>query len=307
VLRVSGRTPELEACKQLFLTLEERIRTHQQGGYATNLAPGKIVGKLFTSLDKSLSRMMGTQSAPLPQLPQGAANESQLVMSMSPPPDTKILNSQLVMSMSPLVSSASEQSMSEMAGTSGPGREAAHNRSISEPDFGRSPQQGAGSSKAQSTSGSGGSRFGWLVQKTMGLVSKSHRQAKLGEQNKFYYDEKLKRWVEEGAEVPAEEPPLPPPPTKMSFQNSVPDSNLNGAPPLVEVMLLMGLWKLKTQVLWNLVPGCLRCHPPRTNSQHVEGWVLDQDTWILLTRVVVVVVQMPLEQQHHIANQRLHL
>ena len=101
-------------------------------------------------------------------------------------------------------------------------------------------------------------------------------KAKLGEQNKFYYDEKLKRWVEEGAEVPAEEPPLPPPPTKMSFQNSVPDSNLNGAPPLVEVMLLMGLWKLKTQVLWNLVPGCLRCHPPRTNSQHVEGWVLDQ-------------------------------
>ena len=81
--------------------------------------------------------MMGTQSAPLPQLPQGAANERDVY----PPPDTKILNSQLVMSMSPLVSSASEQSMSEMAGNSGPGREAAHNRSISEPDFGRSPQQ----------------------------------------------------------------------------------------------------------------------------------------------------------------------
>lgn len=38
-------------------------------------------------------------------------------------------------------------------------------------------QQGAAvSSKAQSTSGSGSSRFGWLVQKTIGLVSKSHRQ-----------------------------------------------------------------------------------------------------------------------------------
>ena len=55
-------------------------------------------------------------------------------------------------------------------------------------------------------------------------------KAKLGEQNKFYYDEKLKRWVEEGAEVPAEEPPLPPPPTKSSFQNSIPESNLNGPP-----------------------------------------------------------------------------
>ncbi|CAN6172109.1 unnamed protein product [Urochloa humidicola] len=227
VLKASGRTPELEAWKQLFSTLEERIRTHQQGGYATNLAPGKIVGKLFTSLDKSLSRMMGTQSAPMPALPQGAANARDVYS----PPDTKVVNNQSVMSMSPLMSSASEQSMSEMAGNSGPGREVAHNRSISEPDFGRTPQkQAAGSSKAQSTSGSGSSRFGWLVQKTVGLVSKSHRQAKLGEQNKFYYDEKLKRWVEEGAEVPAEEPPLPPPPTKSSFPNSIPKTNLNGPP-----------------------------------------------------------------------------
>ncbi|TKW19194.1 hypothetical protein SEVIR_4G004500v4 [Setaria viridis] len=226
VLKASGRTPELEAWKQLFSTLEERIRTHQQGGYATNLAPGKIVGKLFTSLDKSLSRMMGTQSAPMPPLTQGAANERDVYS----PPDTKVVNNQSVMSMSPLMSSASEQSMSEMAGNSGPGREVAHNRSISEPDFGRAPQKAAGSSKAQSTSGSGSSRFGWLVQKTVGLVSKSHRQAKLGEQNKFYYDEKLKRWVEEGAEVPAEEPPLPPPPMKSSFQNSIPEPNLNGPP-----------------------------------------------------------------------------
>ncbi|XP_062233837.1 protein transport protein SEC16B homolog isoform X2 [Phragmites australis] len=224
LLKASGRTPELEAWKQLFSSLEERIRTHQQGGYATNLVPGKIVGKIFTSLDKSISRMMGTQSAPLPQLPQGTANEREIYSI----PGTKVVNSQSVMSMSPLMSSASEQSMSEMAGNSGPGREVAHNRSISEPDFGRTPQQGAGSSKAQSTSGSGSSRFGWLMQKTMGLVSKSHRQAKLGEQNKFYYDEKLKRWVEEGAEVPAEEPPLPPPPTKASLQNSIPDYNMNG-------------------------------------------------------------------------------
>ncbi|KAL6861679.1 hypothetical protein ACP4OV_017379 [Aristida adscensionis] len=226
VLKASGRTPEIEAWKQLFSSLEERLRTHQQGGYATNLAPAKIVGKLFTSLDKSLSRMMGTPSAPLVQLPQGAANERQIYS--PPPPDTKAVNSQPVMTMSPLMSSASEQSMSEMTGNSGPDRNVAQNRSISEPDFGKTPQRGSGSGNAQSTSVSGSSRFGWLVQKTMGLVSKSHRQAKLGEQNKFYYDEKLKRWVEEGAEVPAEEPPLPPPPMKASLQNSTPDYNLNG-------------------------------------------------------------------------------
>lgn len=54
-------------------------------------------------------------------------------------------------------------------------------------------------------------------------------KAKLGETNKFYYDEKLKRWVEEGTEPPAEEAALPPPPTNASFQNGMPDYNLKNA------------------------------------------------------------------------------
>jgi hypothetical protein len=41
-------------------------------------------------------------------------------------------------------------------------------------------------------------------------------QAKLGDTNKFRYDEKLKRWVEEGVELPPEEP-LPPPPISSNF------------------------------------------------------------------------------------------
>lgn len=53
-------------------------------------------------------------------------------------------------------------------------------------------------------------------------------KAKLGEKNKFYYDEKLKRWVEEGAEPPAEEAALPPPPTT-AFQNGTSDYNLKSA------------------------------------------------------------------------------
>lgn len=57
-------------------------------------------------------------------------------------------------------------------------------------------------------------------------------KAKLGEKNKFYYDEKLKRWVEEGAEPPAEEIALAPPPTFSSFQNVMPYNNVtNGSIP----------------------------------------------------------------------------
>jgi hypothetical protein len=48
-------------------------------------------------------------------------------------------------------------------------------------------QQAAGSSKAQSTSGSGSSRFGWLVQKTVGLVSKSHRQVCTSSLSTLFY------------------------------------------------------------------------------------------------------------------------
>ena len=51
----------------------------------------------------------------------------------------------------------------------------------------------------------------------------------MGETNKFYYDEKLKRWVEEGAEPPAEESAPPPPPTTASFQDGKSDYNLNNA------------------------------------------------------------------------------
>lgn len=41
-------------------------------------------------------------------------------------------------------------------------------------------------------------------------------KAKLGEKNKFYYDEKLKRWIEAGIEPLTEEATLPPPPTTAS-------------------------------------------------------------------------------------------
>ncbi|CAL5340266.1 unnamed protein product [Camellia sinensis] len=80
----------------------------------------------------------------------------------------------------------------------------------------------------EQASGAGGSsrlgRIGsQIFQKTVGLVlrSRSDRQATLGEKNKFYYDENLKRWLEEGAEPPGDEPALPPPPQSASLQNRI--------------------------------------------------------------------------------------
>lgn len=51
----------------------------------------------------------------------------------------------------------------------------------------------------------------------------------MGEANKFYYDEKLKRWVEEGVDPPPEETVLPPPPTASAFPIGTSDHNANSA------------------------------------------------------------------------------
>lgn len=51
-------------------------------------------------------------------------------------------------------------------------------------------------------------------------------KAKLGEKNKFYYDENLKRWIEEGADVPSEETTLLPPPTTAAVLTKTPNENL---------------------------------------------------------------------------------
>ncbi|KAK1261952.1 hypothetical protein QJS04_geneDACA021640 [Acorus gramineus] len=233
-LKNFSRSPEIEPLKQLSSALEERLRTHQQGDHGTNLAPAKLVGKLFTSIDKSIHRMMGTPLPPSTQstsLSNGQLDEHN-GNSMAP----KVANSQSTMTMSLLAPSASMEPISEW--TTDSSRRSVHNRSVSEPDFGSYPKQSqdpskeAASADAQGKS-SGPSRFGrissQLFQKTIGWVarSRSDHQAKLGETNKFYYDEKLKRWVEEGVEPQAAEAALPPPPTTASFMNGTAEYNIN--------------------------------------------------------------------------------
>nr|GMD94245.1 protein transport protein SEC16B homolog [Ipomoea batatas] len=219
----TGRAPEVETLRQLSSSLEERIRTHQQGGFSANLAPAKFMGKLLNLFDSTAHRVVGGLPPPAPSSMNTQANE-QSHQSAGP----RVSNSQSTMAMSSLVPSTSMEPISDFANGS---KKTFHNRSASEPDFGRSSLQNA------SGSGGGTSRFSrfsfgsQFIQKTMGLVLKSRqgRQAKLGEQNKFYYDEKLKRWVEEGAEPPAEEAAVAPPPTTASFQNGASDYNLRNA------------------------------------------------------------------------------
>ncbi|KAK1306606.1 hypothetical protein QJS10_CPA10g00887 [Acorus calamus] len=233
-LKNFNRSPEIEPLKQLSSALEERLRTHQQGDYGTNLAPAKLVGKLFTSIDKSIHRMMGT---PLPPSTQSTSlSNGQLDEHYGNSVAPKVANSQSTMTMSLLAPSASMEPISEW--TTDSSRRSVHNRSVSEPDFGSYPKQSqdpskeAASADAQGKS-SGPSRFGrigsQLFQKTIGWVarSRSDHQAKLGETNKFYYDEKLKRWVEEGVEPQAAEAALPPPPTTASFMNGTSEYNIN--------------------------------------------------------------------------------
>ncbi|KAF2313085.1 hypothetical protein GH714_009176 [Hevea brasiliensis] len=212
-----GRAPEVETWKQLILSLEERIRTHQQGGYAANLAPAKLVGKLLNFFDSTAHRVVGGLPPPVPSTSLGSIQGNE---HHHQPMAPRVLASQSTMAMSSLMPSASMEPISEWAADGN--RMTMHNRSVSEPDIGRTPRQvespkeGASSSAQGKTSGSGtASRFG--------------RLAKLGEKNKFYYDEKLKRWVEEGAEPPAEEAALPPPPTTSAFQNGMSDYNLKSA------------------------------------------------------------------------------
>ncbi|EFJ27442.1 hypothetical protein SELMODRAFT_441538 [Selaginella moellendorffii] len=94
-------------------------------------------------------------------------------------------------------------------------------RSISEPDF--RPAQIVSPAKGTPNRGV----FTSFVQRAMGFIKTPSKEAKLGDSNKFRYDETLKRWVEEGAEAQAPDLPLAPPPTANKLVSRVEE---NGAP-----------------------------------------------------------------------------
>ncbi|KAF3780639.1 transport protein SEC16A-like protein [Nymphaea thermarum] len=234
-LKNAGHTADVETCKVLTSSLEERLRTHQQGGYASNLAPAKLMGKVLTSIDRSIHRIIGAPLPPLPPVTEGSIQNDETdagpaVLNMSNESSRAGITSRML--------SSSMEPISEWSGDSN--RASAPTRSISEPAIGISPKQGQDAqtapTDAQGKASSSGSptrlgRFGaHLLQTAISLVS-GRRQAKLGEKNKFYYDEKLKRWVEEGVDPPAEAAELAPPPTTAAFRNDAvksPSLSLDG-------------------------------------------------------------------------------
>ncbi|KAG5630700.1 hypothetical protein H5410_002417 [Solanum commersonii] len=194
-------------------------------------------GYIAPVFDSTAHRVAGGLPPPMPTSGSSQGNEHhhQFVL-------PRVSSSQSTMAMSSLIPS---EPSSEWAADSS--RMTMHNRSVSEPDIGRTPRQvdsskdASSSNTGSSASGTGGisrfRRFGFgsqLLQKTVGLVLKPRqgRQAKLGDSNKFYYDEKLERRVEEGAELPAAEPPLAPPPTAPAFLNGAPDYNVKSESPI---------------------------------------------------------------------------
>ena len=98
------------------------------------MAPAKLVGKLFTSIDKSIHRMIGAPPAPLPPMPQNDASIKDN-FTMAP----RVASSQSTMAMPSLMPSESVEGISEW--TDDGSRKSMHNRSVSEPDFGRTPKQ----------------------------------------------------------------------------------------------------------------------------------------------------------------------
>ncbi|GMH26647.1 hypothetical protein Nepgr_028490 [Nepenthes gracilis] len=236
----AGRSPEVDTLKQLVVSLEERLKTHQQVGYAVNLAPAKIVGKFLHFIDSTAHRVVGGLPPSVPSIAQNSVQSCEPHQIVAP----KVFSSQSTIAMSSLTPSALMEPTSQWAVDSN--KMTMQNRSVSEPDIGRIPRQDhVNSSNGVTSSNSEGkasvskglfrfSRFNLgsqILQKTVGLVLKSQqgRQAKLGEANRFYYDEKLKRWIEEGAEPPAEEASPPPPPTTAAFRNQTSDSSLKNA------------------------------------------------------------------------------
>jgi len=107
-----------------------------------------------------------------------------------------------------------------------------------------------------------------LSSKALGLFgsSRSKPEEMIGEENKFYFDEHLGIWREQGKDVPQEEEPPPPPPTSFSTPTPTPTpvQGQSWLPPSDET---------KSQLLPQST-GNLGSHAPRGNvrSRYVDAY-----------------------------------
>ncbi|MCO5602339.1 hypothetical protein L7F22_056469 [Adiantum nelumboides] len=221
-LKSAGRGTEIEFCKQSALALEERLRLHSQGGYSLNFSTGKLVGKVMGTIDSTIHKIIG--GPPVPQQPSPSFGHSQDWYANAGNVGSSATKA------APMIPSASNNNLFIVNN-----QVDVPTRSVSEPNLVRGSTQGstqepksttgsetssASPSQLKSAGSNGGGylhRFGSnIFAKAIGLM-KHNKEAKLGDENKFYYDEKLKRWVEAGAEQSTEETVLAPPPIAASF------------------------------------------------------------------------------------------
>ena len=106
---------------------------HVQGGYGSNLAPTKLVGKLLTFIDSTAHRVVGGLPPPVPSTSHSGAQHNEYA---SQPGGLKVSNSQSTMAMSSLKPSASVEPINERAAEN-----KMPNRSVSEPTFGSAPKK----------------------------------------------------------------------------------------------------------------------------------------------------------------------
>jgi len=102
------------------------------------LAPAKLVGKLLNFFDSTAHRVVGGLPPPAPSSSSSQGNVHGNGQQHQPVAN-RVSNSQSTMAMSSLVPSASMEPISDW--TADNNKTSKPNRSVSEPDFGRSPRQ----------------------------------------------------------------------------------------------------------------------------------------------------------------------
>lgn len=101
------------------------------------MAPTKLVGRLLNLFDSTANRVVGGMPPPAPHSTTGSLQSKEYHHQQQEA--TKLPYSQSVNTMSSLMPPASVESLHESGGNVK--RTAVHTRSVSEPDFGRTPIQ----------------------------------------------------------------------------------------------------------------------------------------------------------------------
>lgn len=130
---ISPPFSSFDCCFPVYFFLQ---RHYVQGGYSINLAPTKLMGKLRTFIDTTAHRVVGGLPPPVPSTGPGFAQLNEQALQ---PGNPNVPNSQSTMVMSSLMPSASMEPISERISESN--QLNMPNRSISEPDFGKSPSK----------------------------------------------------------------------------------------------------------------------------------------------------------------------